>query len=209
MSSKELLSEAMRKFWARSASILRSMPGAPAFQMCGDGGLKSASIEFIILLLFSVLPFFAISLLNWFATGRASIVASMKEYSSAGEIFFYVGTILGAAFILLRDNFNDEDKDIPREQLSESLKRERTWFLIYLLVAFGISLVVLMVHHLVQGYRGDLVLWTSISVYVTSLYFWFISILYQKAKPTAGLKAQKQTEYEIDAALDEMQGDGE
>lgn len=189
-------------------AFVQCLPGAPAFQMCEREGLKSATIEFAVLLFFSILPFFVVSLMDWFANGRASIVNSLKEYSSAGEIFFYVGTILGAAFILLRDNFDDEDRDVPRSELNKQLRRERTWFLFYLLIAFGCSLVTLTVHHLVSGYRGDLVLWASLVIYLSSLYFWFVSILYQKAKPSVGLNRQKETLEGIDAALDQMPSKG-
>jgi len=204
MSNQELLTTKRQLVKAKLKSGIRMLPGAPAFQMCGEGGLKSATVEFLILLAFSIAPFFVIALMNWFATGRASLVHSLKEYSSAGEIFFYVGTILGSAFVLLRDNFDDEERDMPKRDLNVQLKRERTWFLFYLLLAFGSSLVVLTIHHLVKGYRGDLVLWVSLTIYITSLYFWFISILYQKAKPTVGLKDQKQKQKDIDSALDAM-----
>ncbi|GAB3004513.1 hypothetical protein GCM10010960_18100 [Arenimonas maotaiensis] len=182
----QLLGEAivrLENLRLRLLDIKFKLPGAPAFLMTNAPQRKEAFIRFIFVVLFSISPFVLIVALDFISMDKQGIWYSVSKYTDAGQIYFLIGAILGAAFILVRDNFREDHRRVNSNSLTNGeirMRTERTWFSLYLYVVPVVSAIILCVYHLKQTKNVDLIYWSSSIIYVISLYVWFVDILYSR-----------------------------
>ena len=140
------------------------LPGAPAFRASSLKDFKKTLWEFFCTLIFSLLPLFVIHLLQVLSSDSSMFsFGIISKYIDAGQIFFYVGPILGGIVYLLIF-----DVKMP----------DRLWFIVYIILCLVTSVTVLVLHHLSQIIVNGNVITVSIIVYVVSLYFSFVYMLY-------------------------------
>lgn len=159
------------------------LPGAPAFLMTNSSQRKEALIRFIFVVFFSLSPFILIVVLDFISMDNQNILISISKYTNAGQIYFLIGAILGAAFILVRDNFREDHRNSNVNSLTNGemrMRTERTWFSLYLHVISIVSVVILCTYHLKQDKNDQLIYWSSSIIYFISLYVWYVDILYSR-----------------------------
>lgn len=177
------LGAVFRRALAPIYSLLWFFPGAPAFHWC-RGRRVEALVEFLWVFFVSVIPlavvflvFIGISDGKGFAAINGA-VDQVLDYTQAGQLFFYVGGILGGvAHLLVVDDLRS-DYDSDKDEIARHRRRERGWLMGYLILALVISILLLVLYHLkVLGDNSWLSL-SSFIVYGVSLYFWFVLFLY-------------------------------
>jgi len=150
-------------------------PGIPAFHASSMDSFKKALIEFLSTFCFSILPLLTIYSVEVLRSSPTNFSPfAIFQYLNAGQIFFYVGPIIGGIFYLIltdaRKNIDNlkEETEIP----------ERLWFLLYLIFCLIASVVILVLHHTGVLNNSKLVIYLSLVIYCISLYFNFINTLY-------------------------------
>lgn len=159
------------------------LPGSPAFTMSDRSQKKEAFFRFMIAVFFSISPMILIVFLDAISQEKPDLGASALKYTEAGQVYFYVGAVLGSAFILVRDNFREDHRKANLSALTNGERRmrtERTWFMTYLYAISVGSVIILCVHHLKTLQSRDLIYWSSALIYVISLYVWYLDILYSR-----------------------------
>jgi hypothetical protein len=163
-------------------AVFPRLPGSAIFRIAGQGVLLRASTEFAIVLFFSLLPLLTIVFTNWISPSEGSLWAEFKRYTEAGEVFFYVGPIIGASIYLLITEFR-------RNLNGKKFAIERFWFLLFSIGSLVVSLVMLVVHHLGQTDDSGALRIVSYWIYGVSLYFSFLHCVYgtfEGATPETG-----------------------
>lgn len=150
------------------------VPGIPAFYAATKDNIKSAIGEFLSSLIFSLLPLLAIYGIEVLRSTPTSFSPlAIFQYIEAGQIFFYVGPIIGGVFYLVltdlrKNSENFKETDIP----------ERFWFLLYLILCPTASVIILVLHHTGILNNSITVIHLSVLIYSISLYFNFVNTLY-------------------------------
>lgn len=151
--------------------VFPKLPGTAIFKIAGDGVIRKAWIEFIVVLGFAVLPLGMVIFTNVLSSSDATIFSEFGRYTKAGEIFFYVGPIIGSSVYLLATEFR-------RNLNGSQFAYERVWFLGFSIVALILSSVMLVVHHLDKTGNPNALRYFSYVIYVVSLYFSFLQYVY-------------------------------
>lgn len=150
------------------------VPGVPALYAATKDNIKSAMGEFLSSFVFSLLPLLAIygiEVLRSKPTNFSPL--AIFQYLEAGQIFFYVGPIIGGVFYLVltdlrKNSENTKKTDVP----------ERIWFLVYLILCPIASVIILVLYHTEILNNSEMVIYLSLFIYAISLYFNFINTLY-------------------------------
>lgn len=177
----EFLSKLRREARSVWSKFVVKLPGYPAFLLSTSPQKGEAAFKFLVAVAFSLSPLLLIAFLDASAAPTFNFFKSLGKYTEAGQIYFYVGSIIGGAFILIRDNFREDTR--KRAKLSageEFMKTERTWFMVYMLLVSLISVVILCVYHLNVTKRPEVIYVSSAVVYAVSLYVWYVDILYSQ-----------------------------
>lgn len=161
------------------------MPGYPAFLMSTANQKREAFTRFSLVVLFSIIPLLLIGYLNGISAPDSGFFSSLGQYTEAGQIYFYIGAIIGSAFLLVRDNFKESSRRSPGKLTAgeEIMRTERTWFTLYMICVAVASTVILSVYHLKVDKNPAVIYWSSGLIYLVSLYVWFIDILYSQINP--------------------------
>lgn len=169
--------------------------GYPAFLMTTRKQKKEALVRFSFVVLFSIFPLFLISFLNQIATDGLGFFEAVGRYTQAGQIYFYVGAIIGSAFLLVRDNFRVRGGG--RRKLSggeELMQTERAWLTLYIVLVAVSATIILAVYHLGAEKNNNLIYISSVLIYLFSLYVWFVDILYSQIDLEEGDAEHEQDE---------------
>lgn len=150
------------------------IPGVPALHASSWDSFRRASGEFLSSFGFSLLPLIAIYCAELLRTTPTNYsLTSINHYVEAGQIFFYVGPIIGGIFYLL---LTDVKKNLGN--IKETGVQERLWFLLYLVLCPTASALILILHHTRTVNNTKALISSSIAIYLISLYFNFINTLY-------------------------------
>lgn len=158
------------------------LPGSFAFQLANPNDRKHAAKKLTVLFVFSILPLFCVLLFGWwFPEGPAG---DFFEYTQGGQIFFYVGSIMGSVSCLIAfEDVLDLRKD-GEDHTAQRKRREteKLWLLGYLVASSVISVGALISIQYSAEINTLGVNLTSYLLYLTSLYFWYVCILYDSMK---------------------------
>lgn len=190
-------------FYSLVLSLFYKLPGVPAFYASSMESFKKTFYQFLSTLSFSLLPLltiYGVEVLRSDPTSFSGV--STLQYINAGQIFFYVGPIIGGVFYLL---VVDLIKG-TNEPSGKSEVPERFWFLAYLVVCLVASVVILVLYHTNVISNGKLVIALSAFIYCISLYFSFVDTLYNNLSNNYGAITRENQ----DAIVNDLTGfDGE
>ncbi|WP_219861521.1 hypothetical protein [Vreelandella piezotolerans] len=158
------------------------IPGSFAFRIANEEDKKRALKKLGVLVFFSVLPLLCVLLLTLFFPGGPA--GNFFEYTQGGQIFFYVGSVMGSVTCLIA--FEDvldlhQDGDIQGEQRG-GRETEKLWLIFYLVISSLIALGALMTMQIKGETNALAVNFASYTLYGFSLYFWYVCILYESLK---------------------------
>lgn len=194
--------------------FLYLLPGGPAFQNCSPQDRRRAYMEFSWIFGVSLSPLLLIFFLNAvrvdpFTWGGA--FAKFSQYIQAGQLYFYVATVMGAVVhLLIIDRFNFREKGIGKDE-DRTKQRERGWFFLYLISCFIVSSAFLCAYHLgVIKAESNVLNWSSVILYSVSLYFSLVISLYGNMTLSSpeNLPTQKKIR-EMRGELEGFSGEGE
>lgn len=194
------------KEWFRNASVgawnfmVARLPGSAIFFMAGPGVVRKAAVEFVTISFFSVLPLLTIVLTNSLSESGAPFWSELSRYTKAGEVFFFVGPVVGASVYLLWTEFR-------RSLNGPRFAAERFWFLLYSMGSILIAVVMLVVHHLEKTGNGDSLRVASYWVYGISLYFSFLQFVYGNFEGASSVDGPPEKLDELNRELAGFNGD--
>lgn len=212
MREKLDLKKGFNWLWREVIEMLYWLPGGPAFRNCSPEDRRKALMEFLWILGVSLSPLLLIFVVNSAKMQVFSIegaFSNFSQYIQAGQLYFYVATIMGAVVhLLVVDKFNFKENDGVQKE-DQTKQRERGWFFLYLYVCTIVSCGFLSAYHFgVMKANSGWMNWSSFIVYFVSLYFSLVISMYgNMTAPSPENTPSKQRIKEMGQGLEGFSGD--
>ena len=154
-------------------------PGSFAFRVANSDDKRRALKKLGVLIFFSVLPLLSVLFMTLVFPGGPA--GDFFEYTQGGQIFFYVGSVMGSVtcLIVFEDVLDSKQEDDAHGDHRGRRETEKMWLVFYLIASCLIAIVALMTIQSSAEINVFAVNFTSYMLYVFSLYFWYVCILYE------------------------------
>lgn len=182
-------------------------PGSFAFRVANSDDKRRALKKLGVLVFFSVLPLICVLLMTLVFPGGPA--GNFFEYTQGGQIFFYVGSVMGSVTCLIV--FEDvldlkQDGEVHGDQRGRR-ETEKIWLMFYLVASCVIAILALMTIQSSADINTLVVNFISYLLYFLSLYFWYVCILYESMGSNY-FENEKTIKSQVVGDLEDFDGEG-